>query len=207
MRELERANPEGRYVKAMKKKFNRCEPCGDHVKVFLTNGGVALIDANDFRQVSMHTWHQIKKDRGSPYVRTQIRKGQIASLHRFVMRAKDGQVIDHINADTFGNRKANLRFCSVHQNVCNTAPVRNKKIAGGYIGVRKQSRLTWRAQITFDRKSIFLGTFTDPIEAAEAYDRAAIERHGKLATLNFPDQINVNKHAAQDSGTTPADQG
>jgi len=45
----------------------------------------------------------------------------------------------------------------------------------------------WAARITFERKQIHLGYFLSEIEAAKAYDRAAIKYHGEFAYLNFPD--------------------
>jgi len=36
-----------------------------------------------------------------------------------------------------------------------------------------------------NRKSKFIGYFKDEIEAAKAYDKAAIKHHGEFAGLNF----------------------
>ncbi len=44
----------------------------------------------------------------------------------------------------------------------------------------------WRAQIRGRGNRVYLGLFTDPIEAAKAYDQAARELHGDSARLNFP---------------------
>jgi hypothetical protein len=38
-----------------------------------------------------------------------------------------------------------------------------------------------------NKKRIELGYFRDEIEAAKAYDRAAMKYHGQFACLNFPD--------------------
>lgn len=46
----------------------------------------------------------------------------------------------------------------------------------------------WVAQITHSRKHLYLGLFSDPKEAARAYDKKAVEVFGGLASLNFPDE-------------------
>ncbi len=57
----------------------------------------------------------------------------------------------------------------------------------GYKGVSLFGRDSkWKAQIQVDGKKRHLGYFDDKIEAAKAYDRAALELHGEFAVLNFP---------------------
>ncbi|MFA5292668.1 MAG: HNH endonuclease [Phycisphaerae bacterium] len=52
-------------------------------------------------------------------------------LSRFVMNAKDGQIVDHKNRDPLDNRRCNLRFATYRQNGLNKIC----KNTSGYIGV------------------------------------------------------------------------
>jgi hypothetical protein len=69
------------------------------------------IDAEDYPEVSKHKWRTIKgyASYGS----------SIHYLHRFIMNAKDGQQVDHINIDITDNRKCNLRFADNSLNQSN----------------------------------------------------------------------------------------
>jgi hypothetical protein len=49
----------------------------------------------------------------------------------------------------------------------------------------------WRAVICDGPRSRHIGCFQDPIEAARAYDRAALELKGAAAELNFPVEVQV----------------
>ncbi len=56
----------------------------------------------------------------------------------------------------------------------------------GYRGVSyEKRRKKWRAHITAKNQRIYLGYYDSAIEAAEAYDRAALEWHGPSAKLNL----------------------
>ena len=44
----------------------------------------------------------------------------------------------------------------------------------------------YMARIRCAGQDTFIGYFTDPVEAARAYDAAAIRLHGQFGRLNFP---------------------
>lgn len=96
----------------------------------LPTGQVLIIDDEDFDEVSKHEWSvnngYVKSNTASP-----------PQLHRFVMKAglyKDSRmVVDHINRDTFDNRKANLRICTYaenNMNKVNNSPKKEKASTG-----------------------------------------------------------------------------
>jgi hypothetical protein len=60
--------------------------------------------------------------------------------------------------------------------------------ASGYRGVvlvRRPGRW-WVARLAYRGKTLHIGYFADPVEAAKAYDQKARELLGDLATVNFP---------------------
>lgn len=118
---------------------------------------------------------------------TRMRNGYIALLfdgrrcgaHQIAWLYMTGEwpptEIDHINGNRADNRFSNLRLATVAQNRCNS---RARKILKG---ITKNSSNTWSAQITVNKKRIYLGSFSDPQLAHEAYWEAAQKYHGEFA--------------------------
>jgi len=103
-----------------------------------------------------------------------------------VLSVVDGLFADHINHNTFDNRKANLRPATQTQNNRNRRKFSgqsNSKYKGVYW---KKHIKKWVAQIGVNRKVIHLGCFKKEIDAARAYDEGAKKYHGEFASLNFP---------------------
>jgi hypothetical protein len=101
------------------------------------------------------------------------------SLHRLVMHAQPGEIVDHIYHDTFDCRKSELRRTDFMGNGHNRRKV-SRPTSSQYIGVWHTDSGRWRAQIG----NKHLGTFDTEIEAAHAYDRRCMDR-GEFAVLNF----------------------
>jgi hypothetical protein len=118
-------------------------------------------------------------------------RGSLVYLHQEIIKVPDGMVADHINHDGMDNRSANLRAATRAQNMRNRKKYA-RTCSSRYKGVHWYKQYSkWTAKIRFDNKRIFLGYFEDEVEAARAYDRAAMKYHGEFASLNFPDKAGV----------------
>lgn len=149
----------------------------------LNNGGVARVDARDrARLVSMGRWSLV-----NGYAAQSMKLNgawAMVLMHRLIVGAGDGRVVDHLNGDRLDNRRANLRVCSRSQNQMN-----RRKLAGRFRfkGVWRGDRGRWRAQIRVDGRLLYLGRFDTDSDAAHAYDAAARQHFGQFAHLNFPE--------------------
>ena len=111
-------------------------------------------------------------------------------LHRIVVGAVAGQIVDHINRNGLDNRRCNLRFISRQGNKANSTNARKTSL---FIGVafdkNRRGLKKYRALMKIDGKCKCLGKFATAEEAAFAYDKKAYEINGDLALLNFPDRF------------------
>lgn len=105
-------------------------------------------------------------------------------LSRFIMNYDGENFIDHINNNPLDNRKSNLRIVTPEQNSMNRKSQKNS--SSKYIGVSKNYK-KWQASITFKGESIYLGSFSDEIEAAKIRDIATKKYFGEYGNLNFPE--------------------
>ena len=101
-------------------------------------------------------------------------------LHRLIWMMKTGTwptgEIDHINGVRDDNRWVNLRQCTSSENKQNLGIRKNN--TSGHAGVSKKRGMeAWQANITVNKKQIFLGIFYSLEEAAEAYRRAKLKYH------------------------------
>jgi len=95
-------------------------------------------------------------------------------VHRIVMKAKKGEVVDHIYHDKLDARKQNLRIVSQKENNQNLK-LRNDNISG-HRGVQKRGENSWEAYIVIDNKYYSLGTYTTVELAAQASKNARAKK-------------------------------
>ncbi len=166
------------------------DPC----RVPVGRGLFALVSPEDYARLSAHAWRLGGTTPQRRYARRTIRvgKGRAAPkravfMHRVVAGAAPGQFVDHVNGDTLDNRRENLRLCTAAENARNVRSSKNQK-RGGFKGVAWHPKAKkWQAHIRVDRRNVYLGLHATPEDAARAYDRAAAERFGAFAALNFPE--------------------
>lgn len=79
-----------------------------------------IVDLTDLERIKPYYWFGYKKKSdGKVYGVTNSKENKM-TLHRFIMEASDGQIVDHINRDTQDCRRCNLRFATVAQNSHNS---------------------------------------------------------------------------------------
>jgi hypothetical protein len=147
--------------------------------ISLGDGSFAIVDAADYEWLSQYTW----RPAGGGYTRARVH-GKRVLMHRLIMNPHGGKVVDHLNGNRRDNRRSNLRECTHGENNRNTRKYRGTSRFKGVSWC--PSRHKWQARIYHNGRTIKLGWFDDEIEAAQAYDRAAIEWFGAFACLNFP---------------------
>jgi len=151
--------------------------------ISLTQGKVALVDDADFEWLNQWKWHACKGTR-TYYAK---RESPTILMHREILGLKfgDGIETDHRNGDGLDNRRENLRKCTNAENCHNRVHLCSRK-SSIYKGVNWDKRKQkWQARTRYEGKSIFLGYYDSEIDAARAYDRAALKYFGEFAKPNF----------------------
>lgn len=147
------------------------------MEIKLTLGFVAVVDECD-SDLAMLKWHAQKRRNKFYASRSNV------SMHRVIMERmigrglKVGEQVDHKDCDSMNNRRDNLRIATNLENARN-ASLRKDNVSG-FKGVTKQDN-KWMARIRVNRKSIYLGYFSTPQEAHEAYCNAATFYFGDFA--------------------------
>jgi hypothetical protein len=100
-------------------------------------------------------------------------------MHNAILPLREGFVVDHKDRDGLNNQRDNLRYATYSQNAGNSQSQRK------YKGVSFHSHSgLWHVRITHNRVAHSVGYFKSEIDAAVAYNSAALSVFGEFALLN-----------------------
>lgn len=164
---------------------------GIHVKeISLTQEQVALVDDEDFKWLNQYKWYANWCNSTESFYAIRMDSSRKAiRMARLIMNCPRNKLVDHKNHNTLDNQKHNLRICTQNENLQNARNYINS--SSKYKGVSWcKGNKKWRARIElrdiFDQRyGKHLGYFKDEIDAAKAYNEAAIRYFGEFACLNF----------------------
>lgn len=167
-------------------------------EIELTKGKVAIVDDEDYEWLIKLKWHYNPRQNEKTTTGYAVHNITIAPntqtlvyMHRMILNVPKDVKVDHINGNTLDNKKSNLRVASAQQNNFNRK--HHDNVSSRFKGVcwHKRDKI-WAAGICRDGKIMFLGYFDDEIQAARAYNKAALKYFGEFAKLN---EFNEEKEA------------
>jgi len=147
------------------------------VKITLNNGTSFLIDKEDEEKLRGRKMYPGWC--GYPQVNVD---GKLVQIHRYIMNAKAGEIVDHINTDKLDTRKQNLRIVSRSLNSHNRARPSHRKLTSKYRGVSLISG-KWKAGFG----AVLLGNYHSEDDAARAYNEYVTDKFGSDARVNNVD--------------------
>lgn len=123
-------------------------------------GKFTKVDDSTFTQYGHLSW--FLSDTGYAMRRPILDSGKKTTirLHRLVMQAPEGMVVDHLNGDPLDNRRKNLRICTPKENA------QNRKHTKGYSWDKSKKKWIVRYRNTF------YGRYDTEDQAARAYKLA-----------------------------------
>ncbi|TPF18057.1 HNH endonuclease [Priestia megaterium] len=122
-----------------------------------------------------HDWHIHAARKGVEYVSTTEYLGIVDGkpkyrtiyLHRLVMNAEKGKVVDHINHDTLDSRLGNLRYKSFYENLLHRKGANINSTTGVRNVAYDKRQNKYIVQLQVNGKNKIFGKFTDLDEAAK----------------------------------------
>jgi hypothetical protein len=129
-------------------------------KLPLTQGKVAIVDADDYNRVSQFHWCAFLDNGKWRIARCSQNKGkrETVYLHRTILNANQGIEVIHNNHNAFDFRKANLGISS-RSLLLQRGRVRKNK-SSRFKGVSLNKKLQkWDARIKKENKLFYLGLF------------------------------------------------
>lgn len=160
-------------------------------KIKLTNTKeYALVDNEDYSGLVGYKWRKDKKGYAWRTINIPIdvkigRKFRTTTIfmHRQILNAPQGMMVDHRNFNRLDNRKCNIRLCTPSENQRNIGVTKNNRTGYKGVGWNKRDK-RYVVKIRLNGKCLHIGSFKEILDGAKAYNEAAKKYFGEFAWLN-----------------------
>lgn len=140
------------------------------IVIKLTKNQTSIIDQDKTELIKKYNWQaQERSDKKGWYV---VSRGGIR-MHRLLMNAKKGEIVDHINGNGLDNRIINLRIGNQSLNSIN-----RKITPGKFLRGTRPKKKKWQAYLKHKGKTTTLGHYFSEQEAHEVYKKESRKLHG-----------------------------
>jgi hypothetical protein len=138
----------------------------------------AKVDDDDYKILSQRNWYLT--DQGYAKRRQSLghKKSMLVMMHRVIMRAEKGTLLDHKNHDRLDNRKTNLRFCTKTQNNLNR-PKRRDNTSGSKNVYWSKANQRWFIKTKVGGKEYRSPNLPSKKEAIRASKKFITKIHGE----------------------------
>lgn len=156
------------------KKINTYDITGPYGIGICSNSDTKFFfDLEDYEKIKDYCWMELKNG----YIATSLNDGRFIYLHRLVMNATSGQIVDHVQHNLYDCRKEELRIGTQSNNMMNLSMRIDN--TSGTTGVWLDKRNNnWVAEIKVNKEKINLGSFVNKNDAIKAR-RNAEEKYFK----------------------------
>jgi len=156
-----------------------------------------FVDDDDYEWLNQYTWHIGKGYAARARWLSDGDGGKRIMMHRQIMSAQKGEIIDHIDRNRKNNQRSNLRICSYAENARNHKVLKCNK--SGVTGVtwNKQNQ-KWIVIITINKERLYLGLYSSFEEAVNVRKKAEIEYFGEFRAIDLCiDEDTINNSIAK----------
>jgi len=130
----------------------------------------AIVDVEDFEKLAKFKW-SLSTSHGFKYAKINNIE---TKMHRLILSAKTGEIVDHKNGNTLDNRKENLRLCTYSQNASNKKMRSDSKTGVKGVSFHKEG---FRVRIVHNGKRKTFGPYDTLEKAKQKYIEKSLEFH------------------------------
>jgi hypothetical protein len=149
----------------------------------------AIVDDDDYEFLMQWEWHA-ELQRNAAFVRYYVMRmegprgdSHRIYMHREILKAPKGILVDHGDGDGLNNRRSNIRLATKSNNQWNRGPSRRN--TSGHKGITwDKSMQKWKAALMHtengSKRTINIGRYESKEEALRAYRNVAMRMRGEF---------------------------